>query len=252
MFDKLLNKTKKDGAVAPTAQTGASSSTPAPQPTQVVKPDHNTAGTASLSKADEFLEIVKGRRSIYALGNEKILSDKQVIKLIQSAVREAPSSFNAQSSRIVILLGDEHDKYWENIVLPDLKKVLDEGSYERNQGRVAGFKAAYGTVLFFEDQKIIENFQENIPAYASMFPTWSTHSTGMAQVYTWNILLAAGYGANLQHYGGVTQASLQQKYSLPETWKLHAELVFGSPNGPAGEKTYIPDEERFKTYGATN
>jgi predicted oxidoreductase (fatty acid repression mutant protein) len=170
--------------------------------------------------------------------------------LIQDAVREAPSAFNSQSSRIVILLGDEHDKYWSDIVTPDLEKVLDAESFERQKGRIAGFQAGYGTVVFFEDDAVIQGFQEKIPAYASMFPTWSGHGSGMAQIYVWSMIEAAGYGANLQHYGGITQSSLHQRYSLPPTWKAHSELVFGSVKAPAGEKTYVDDAERFKVFGA--
>lgn len=148
------------------------------------------------------------------------------------------------------MLGGEHDTYWGDIVLPDLAKVMDAESLERQKGRVDGFKAGYGTVLFFEDEAVLQGFQEKIPQYASMFPTWSAHASGNAQIYVWNVVEAAGYGANLQHYGGVTQSSLQQKYSLPPTWKCHAELVFGSVSAPAGEKTYIEDAERFKVFGA--
>ena len=170
--------------------------------------------------------------------------------LILSAVREAPSAFNSQSSRVVILLGAEHDAYWNDIVLPDLAKVMDAESLERQKERIAGFKAGYGTVLFFEDEAVITGFQKNIPQYAHMFGTWSHHGSGMSQIYVWNTVEAAGYGANLQHYGGVTESSLQTKYSLPPTWKAQAELVFGSVKSPAGEKTYVDDAERFKIFGA--
>ncbi len=37
---------------------------------------------------------------------------------------------------------------------------------------------------------------------------------------------------------------------MPKDWELNAQLVFGTPSGQAGEKTFIPVEERFKTYGS--
>jgi predicted oxidoreductase (fatty acid repression mutant protein) len=112
--------------------------------------------------------------------------------LIQNAVRESPSSFNSQSSRVVILLGDEHDKYWEDIVLASLKKVTDEEGYNHAKGRIDGFKAGYGTVLFYEDEETISGMQEKFAAYKDKFPLWSNHASGMAQIHTWTALELAG------------------------------------------------------------
>ena len=35
---------------------------------------------------------------------------------------------------------------------------------------------------------------------------------------------------------------------VPATWKLRVQLVFGSVEAPAGEKAFISDEDRFKTF----
>jgi len=173
-----------------------------------------------------------------------------MLRLIQSAVRETPSSFNSQSSRVVILLGAEHDKYWEEVVLGALKKVTDDEGFNHAKGRIDGFKAAYGTVLFYEDQDTVAGMQEKYAAYKDLFPLWSSHSSGMAQIHTWTALELAGYGASLQHYGNLTQEPLSELHSIPKTWKLQSELVFGSVKAPAGEKTYMSNDERFKIIGA--
>lgn len=73
----------------------------------------------------------------------------------------------------------------------------------------------------------------------------------MAQFNAWVALELEGYGANLQHYGNLTEGALKEKYNLPSTWKSHAELVFGSPEGKAGDKTFIDDSERIKVAGAS-
>ena len=80
--------------------------------------------------------------------------------------------------------------------------------------------------------------------FASGFPTWSLHASGMAQIYTWAALEAEGYGANLQHYGNLTGETLKRVYNLPESYEIQSEMVFGHPEAPAGAKDYIPDEER--------
>ena len=63
--------------------------------------------------SNSFYEAVKDRRSFYAIGKERILPDEEIIKLIQYAVKYAPSAFNCQSSRVLILLGGGHDKLWD-------------------------------------------------------------------------------------------------------------------------------------------
>jgi predicted oxidoreductase (fatty acid repression mutant protein) len=169
--------------------------------------------------------------------------------LVQNAVKESPSSFNSQSSRVVFLYGAEHDKFWEEDVLGALKKVTDEDGFNQAKGRVDGFKAAYGTVLFYEDESTIEGMQKGYAAYAPMFPIWSHHSSGMAQIHAWTALELAGYGASLQHYSNLVESVLAEKFSIPSSWKLQAQLVFGSVKAPAGDKTYMSDADRFNSLG---
>lgn len=128
--------------------------------------------------------------------------------------------------------------------------MTDEEGYNHAKGRIDGFKAAYGTVLFYEDQDTIKETQEKYAQYKDLFPLWSTHSSGMAQIHTWTTLELAGYGANLQHYNNLTHEALAEKHNISKSWKLNAELVFGSLKAPAGDKTYISNEERFKVIGA--
>ncbi|MFT3760362.1 hypothetical protein [Thauera sp.] len=50
------------------------------------------------------------RRTQYAIGKDLPISEAEVEALIQQSVRLAPSSFNSQSSRAVILFGVAHEK----------------------------------------------------------------------------------------------------------------------------------------------
>ena len=77
-----------------------------PEPTCIP----NVMATSELSQS--YLKAIQNRRTIYSLSDKPILPDAQIVQLIQQAVREAPSSFNVQSSRVVVLLGDQHDHYW--------------------------------------------------------------------------------------------------------------------------------------------
>ncbi|CAG9942174.1 unnamed protein product [Clonostachys rosea f. rosea IK726] len=59
-----------------------------------------------------------------------------------------------------------------------------------------------------------------------------------------------GLGANLQHYNPIIDDKVAAQWSLPATWKLNAQLVFGGKAGEAGPKEFKPLEERVKVFGA--
>jgi hypothetical protein len=65
----------------------------------------------------------------------------------------------------------------------------------------------------------------------------------------WTALESVGFGANLQHYNPVIDTKIVQQWNLPTDWRLVAQLVFGSPEAEAGEKTQKPVEERVKIFG---
>lgn len=129
-----------------------------------------------------------------------------------------------------------------------MRAVSPADAFPKAAERIAGFQAAAGTVLFFESQAAVKEWQEKVSLYADRFPQWSTHSSGMAQQNVWTAIEAAGLGGNLQHYGNLTNDAILDQYKLPKDWKLHAELVFGEIKAPAGEKTYMSDEERFRVF----
>ncbi|WFD31090.1 non-specific serine/threonine protein kinase [Malassezia sp. CBS 17886] len=195
-----------------------------------------------------FLQTIENRRTFYHLSKRQILSDEKVVHLVQNAVRQAPSPFNVQSSRVVVLYGDQHDRYWGQIVPNALRAVAGEEALTSSKERLAGFAAAAGTVLFFEDRKLIEGQQEQYPSYATEFPKWSDQSSGMAQIYTWTLLEAEGYGASLQHYGNLTEGELKKLYQLPDSYAIKSELVFGHKEANTTEKSFVPDHERVLVF----
>lgn len=56
----------------------------------------------------------KKRRSIYNLKDSISISDDELESMIAHAVKHVPSSFNSQSTRIVLLLNDNNNKFWDN------------------------------------------------------------------------------------------------------------------------------------------
>ncbi|MGE8558813.1 MULTISPECIES: nitroreductase family protein [unclassified Acinetobacter] len=194
-----------------------------------------------------FLAHMKQRRTIYAIGKNVPLTADQIEDIIKDAVRNSPSAFNSQTSRVVTLYGASHEKFW-NIVRETLRKVVPEDAFEKTNAKIDSFAAGYGTVLFFEDQETVKSLQKQFALYAEHFPAWSEHSTGIAQFAVWSSLAEHHIGASLQHYNPVIDAEVAATFDIPESWKLRAELVFGSIEAPAGEKTFLDDSIRFKRF----
>ncbi|HAV3853267.1 TPA: nitroreductase family protein, partial [Acinetobacter baumannii] len=185
------------------------------------------------SNETSFIELIKNRRSIYAIGNNLSQSNDEIEKLIQEAIRHSPSAFNSQSSRAVILFGQSHHKFW-NTVLEVLKTIIPAEAVSGTQQKIQSFAAGAGTVLFYEDQSVIKSLQEQFELYADNFPIWSEHSTAIAQFAVWNVLAEQNIGASLQHYNPIIDEKINTSFNIPAEWKLRAQLVFGSIEGAAG------------------
>jgi predicted oxidoreductase (fatty acid repression mutant protein) len=194
-----------------------------------------------------FVDLIQKRRTIYAIGKNLQHSPEQLNDLIQTAIKHSPSSFNSQSSRAVVLFGDSHAKLWE-IVRETLRKIVPTDAFESTNNKINSFAAGFGTVLFFEDQAVIEDLQQRFAAYAENFPAFSEQSGGMAQFAVWTALADVGIGASLQHYNPIIDAEVAQVFDLPASWKLRSQLVFGSIEAAAGDKSFIDDGLRFKTF----
>lgn len=197
--------------------------------------------------SNAFLDVIKARRSIYAIGRDVALSDDQTASLVKEAVKHSPSSFNSQSSRVVVLFGAQHEKLW-NIIKETLRKIVPAESFGTTETKLASFAAGKGTVLFFEDTKVIDVLQKQFAAYADNFPIWSEHSTGIAQFSVWCALAQERIGATLQHYNPLIDEEVKRTWQLPDSWKLRAQMPFGSIEQAPGEKTFIDDEERFRIF----
>ena len=194
------------------------------------------------------LTFLKKRRTQYALGKNLPISKEQTSELIQEAIKHSPSAFNSQSSRAVILFGAESEKFW-NFVKEALRKIVPAEDFSASEARINGFAAGAGTVLFYENQDVVKDLQEKFALYADNFPLWSEQSSGMAQLAVWTTLANVGIGASLQHYNPLIDAEVAAEWNIPASWKLRAQMPFGSNEQPFGEKDFMDDKERFKVFG---
>ena len=188
------------------------------------------------------------RRSIYALGNELPVEPQAIVNMAERVLLHTPSAFNSQSSRLVVLFGAEHQKLWD-IAEEKLRAAVGDGDFSGTKQKLDGFRAAAGTVLFYEDKNVTESLQEQFALYADRFPVWAQQTSAMHQYAMWTELRTLNVGANLQHYNPLVDEDAAKAYAIPDSWELVAQMPFGNIVEPAGEKTYQPVSERMKVLG---
>ena len=147
---------------------------------KLVKASHQHQNFSS-SDSDSVLQE---RRTHYGLSKVSTVSDDELKSIVEEAVMHVPSPFNMQAGRAIILTGAASDKLWLNIVLPGYLKLvggdgeprdrcqqpshliiidLSERAINQNTTKIKEYAAGYGTVMFFEDQAVLDSLSAKIP-----------------------------------------------------------------------------------------
>lgn len=197
--------------------------------------------------AKDFYTALRDRRSIYGISKDISISESRIEEVIKDAVKYTPSAFNSQSARVIVLFGKSHDKLWD-ITKEALRKVVPEGQFGSTEEKINSFKSGYGTILFFEDNSVIESLQQQFELYKDNFPVWSQQSSGMLQLVVWTSLENEGLGASLQHYNPLIDEGVREEWNVPGNWRLIAQMPFGKKTAEPGEKQFLPLEDRIKIF----
>ena len=202
-----------------------------------------------MSDLKTLQQLAEKRRSIYALSDQLPVSNDEIVKLVEHAVLHTPSAFNSQSTRIVVLFGDDHNKLWQ-ITEDTLRDIVDnEEQFAATKQKMDGFKAGAGTIMFFEDHSVVRGMQAAAPLYADKFPIWADQTNAMHQYIIWTALASIDVGANLQHYNPIIDKKVAEEWNIDEHWELNAQMVFGAIEQPAGAKAFKPVEDRMQVFG---
>lgn len=192
----------------------------------------------------DLKKAIENRRTYYSFNDKSPISDDKLKEIIDFAVLNVPSAFNSQSTRVVLLLNDNHKKLW-NIVKKTLKKMVPTDAYPATEAKIDNaFAAGYGTVLFYEDESVVEGLQNAFPSYSENFPIWSQQTSAMHQFTIWTLLEDEGLGASLQHYNPIIDEEVAKAFKINEKWKLIAQMPFGTPTSEPSPKEYQPLESR--------
>ncbi|WP_374017311.1 nitroreductase family protein [Paenibacillus thiaminolyticus] len=197
-----------------------------------------------MTTAATLQDAIINRRSIRKVTKNAAITSERITDILKSSLH-APSSFNMQSGRMVVLMDGEHEKLWD-IVKETLRSRVSAENFEATAQRLQGFRDGAGTILFFEDQATIQRMQENAPSYKEQFPFWSHQGSAMLQYAVWMSLEADGIGASLQHYNPIIDEEVKSAWGIPQEWSLIAQMPFGEPDEQPGERSFLPFEDVVK------
>jgi predicted oxidoreductase (fatty acid repression mutant protein) len=204
-------------------------------------------------KETPFLEAVIARRTNYTLTPKSSIPDSRIQEILKIALENAPSTFGSYTTRLVLLLKDEHFKFWDTAT-EVVKAVTPPEQFDAHtKPRLEGFRNAYGTVLFFEDPENTRKLQEQFAFAKDHFPVWAQHTSAIHQFIIWTAFTNEGLGVSLQHYNPLIDEKVQATWNVPAEWTLVAQMPFGVPAHPPQPKPVHmkkPLEERLFVYGA--
>ena len=98
--------------------------------------------STSSSPSAPFLEAVQQRRSVYGLTDSSPIPDEKIVEIVKTAVTHAPSSFNVQSGRAVVVFGEVHRKVIDIAVEVFRENVPSKADW------VASYRPAHGCVCY--------------------------------------------------------------------------------------------------------
>lgn len=183
-----------------------------------------------------ILELFAKRHSFYDI-NDNIPVDTNVIDIVKEAMNIYPSSFNAQEARLVLLLGENHKKFWD-ITKNKLLQTAPQDKHTGIDERINSFSKGFGTILYFIDINIVKDLEQKYSLYAENFTTWANQSNAMLQYMIWTAFANQQIGASLQHYNPLIDEEIKKEFNIPESWQLVAQMPFGGiASTPKAHKT---------------
>lgn len=109
-----------------------------------------------------FFDALKNRRSYYGISKESTISDEKIQEIVEEAVKYTPTAFNSQTSRAVVLLGEQHDKLWNHTEEILREVVGNEEAFQSTAEKMASFRNGYGSVLFLKTTMSLHSFNRTL------------------------------------------------------------------------------------------
>lgn len=191
----------------------------------------------------ELKETIKKRRSIRKLKKSNAVSMEVIEEILRTAMY-VPSAFNMQSYRIIALEGRDHDDLWNIVEEMLIDKMGKEKYIERGTGnKIQGFRGGNGTLLVFEDEKVLEEKREKFKSYREQVPSWSYQGSGIFQYAIWLQLVEAGLSASLQHYNPMIDERVKERFKIDDSWSLISQIPYGLSDEEIEPREFVPFEQ---------
>ncbi|HOJ44974.1 MAG TPA: nitroreductase family protein [Bacilli bacterium] len=192
-----------------------------------------------------YLDALRSRRSNYDLTDKTSIPISELEDLLAQTLELSPTGFNSQSSRIVVLVEQKHQMFWDLVLAGIKKEIGDTPSFAKSQEKIANLRRSAGTILFYEDENVNDELKQRFPLYAHNIGLWSEQSQGMLQMSVWTLLADHGMGASLQHYSELVATPLAQALNIDPKWRLIGQMPFGVPASTPQPKSKIPGRHRL-------
>lgn len=203
-----------------------------------------------------FMDAITARRSQYMINNALPLSHIEVEELVKRSIvasRSIRGGDVPSATRIVVIFDALHDALWERAK----DQIVALMGCKNSDAAVAkidrSFKAAAGTVMFFEDLRATSTHVRRLESMGldekGLEDTLGSREVAAAEFVVWTALSEAGIGASLQHYGLAKDSTLAKDMGIPPWWKMHAQMPFGTVVSPPDAKTFLPMDERSIVMG---
>ena len=191
------------------------------------------------------MDVIEKRRSNYDLATNIELTKKDLINLLRKIIYYSPSPFNVQSSKIVLLNKKSHHLLWTTVVEEYLKKNNNGELLDSDKARIKREDKAYGTILFYKDEQVIEENKKKLDAYEQKeLNNWCLEESAMLQMNVWNELRLKNIGAHLVHFDNIDE-EISVTFDIDKKYKLVAMMVFGSIVQEAAVKPKKDIDKRF-------
>lgn len=100
----------------------------------------------NLASKLSFLEATVVRRSTIDLKKESSIPDGRIVELVKHSLLHGPSPFHVQSGRAVVLLHEEHEKFWDMAYEATRKAAPEEMFNATFVPNLKAYSKSYGTV----------------------------------------------------------------------------------------------------------
>ena len=88
-----------------------------------------------------FVEMIKNRRSVYALNKDLPVFPEKIIELVRDCVRYVPDAFDMKSQRALIIMGEKNTEFFKKIGSPKgRQKRQNEWKVKERIGSEIGLK----------------------------------------------------------------------------------------------------------------